>query len=431
MADGFHEKSTGFIAYQDEEHGLGHQVAQKLGEQMQRTSPRRTSGETLATLISRQASAAVVPIENDLGGYNRETLAALMDFSGYRVAGAHSASDNYVLAVPAAQVHELGESAFPSSFKDRRGAIGNMPINEAMRNMLRNRIGRVYASPDALDRCAPALDGLAAQGIEISRLPEHVNPYRTVLEEALGGLDPKRMVTTKLDDKSGKLERLSQSSGKNFAKSLSAVLLPANSVFLGMAQDNKDHEGAEYHDYVLVDNRLEGNQNISTRFLVIERRDPLEKETLRSLSSEDRFFASKGSDLPTTVSKNPYARLLLAVNSRGKKTANVNELTDFMARRRLAYTPVVVNDRPDVLPIIYEIELRPEQLKDVKDLVSLAFRADKNWQAKLLGDYPSDGSLIENYEFPAAAAAMPSWGWAIIGAIFFIAGVAATLKFIG
>jgi hypothetical protein len=435
MADGeekfqeiFNNKFRGFIAYQDEEHSLGHSIAKdisaRLIEEYQeleanyrkngvdytplynekftppRPSPRRTSQDVLSALVSHQAVKAVLPLQNDLRGYNKKTLEALIDFSAYKISGARLANDRYVLAVPSSQVMELGETAFPSSFKDRPYAVGNNPRNEEARNLLRNRIGRIYASADAMDRCGAALAGFEAQGIELSHIPDHANPYRMVLEEAHRSLDPDRIINTSYDEKTNTLERASRTTAKNYSKKIDAVLLPADSVYLGN-KNNVDRTGPDFYDYVVVDTNLEGVMPMETNFLILDRKDALKVTAAQKRFLDSRKWkawsnsvqgAYKKTYPPDEGLRHQYARILMKIDSRGKGVKDVGLFTKKLSDRGIPFTPIVLNDRPEELPIVFDIEVKdsPKSIEAITAFFRDIEKESAAWKTLMLGAYGTD-----------------------------------------
>lgn len=453
MADGSSIKTQslgtgGFIAYQDEEHGLGFQIASELangtrgaggpagdhGKQSsfsyRLTSPRRTTADTLASLISNDAELAVVPLQNDRAGYDKKTLATLIDFQDYEVVGEKMASDQYVLAVPSAMVEEQAESAFPSSY--RAGSVGTLANGRAAQTAIRRRIGTIYASPDALDRCGAAVDGFRAQGIEISRLPEHSNPYRDVLNEAYALLDPERTIQTSFSEHHNSLKRTSEIKGKNYGKPLVGVLLPLDVVLLGDRNYHADAKDANLSaDYVVVDQGLVGGRGIETHFLVIKRKQPKTGKPGKNGKSESPADKIAGDDgivagLMAKIGFNTsrHVRVLLKVDTRGQGVADTAELTDVMNRGGLRHTPIVLNDRPDTLPTVFEIAVHSDaDRKNLHKVLTKASNPAKGWHAKVLGCYASDRVMPDA---PVAAKTMPAAVWVFLAGGFAMAGAIAT-----
>ena len=439
MADGNQTVTRQFIAYQDEEHGLGHQIARSLIQpnSHERASPRRTAHQVMATLIGKQASKAVVPLQNDLGGYDKRTLESLLDFVGWRITGAIAEKDNYVLAVPTCQVLELGESNFPSAFQSRSHAVGNLPKNRESQAMLYNRIGRIHATADAKDRCAAALDGFEAQGIKVSQLSDKENAYRKVLEIANQGLDPDRQVTTHYNDLTNTVERASRLSGQNYAKSLDAVLLPRNAVTLSGGRDS------EQYDYVIVDDHLEGDLPIETRFLVIERVPPF-KLTKKRVTSQAKLYEKWAGAVGSAFGNKPlqdvdgpkpweFVRVLMKINSRGDGVKDVGLFTKKLTDRGIPYAMTVLNDRPETLPVVFEIEV--ENSAEARNKIKAFFRdiqfECKAWDLKYLGAYGTNAGFPDSARNTQSS---DSFGekvrnWAIPALIAVIAILAALLFF--
>ena len=94
----------------------------------------------------------MIPLHNDAGKYNTETLSAMLDFKDYRVIEENTQDDNYCLAAPSASIHEIAQAAYPGTY-DGKAAIGAFPRDLQLQNSFRKRIEVVYASRDAFERC--------------------------------------------------------------------------------------------------------------------------------------------------------------------------------------------------------------------------------------------------------------------------------------
>ena len=362
MADGFDKKqtslNTGFIAYQDEEHGLGFKVAQKVGLTSGGGRPTRrlTTADTMTALITQKATKAVLPLENDRGGYDTSVLSTLLDFKDYVVKGEHSDTDNYCLAAPSVSIHEIAQSAFPGTFSEK-GAVGPFPKDRQAQNAYRKRIEVVYASADAFERCEATIDELRANGVDVRRLPDETDPYREVLNLARKDLDPNRKIRTQLSD--NKHTMISDAAASNFTKPLIGVLLPQD-VAVGVESKfnpvtGRAH-GAEFDgDFVILDPHLaDHGADIRTRFLEIERKPAPKKagdKPAKHLTPREQVIKK----LESTTSR--YARILLKVDTRGEKTGNLSEITDPLVAAGIQFRPIYLHDRPETLPVVLEIEI--------------------------------------------------------------------------
>ncbi len=414
--------ADGFIAYQDEEHGLGFKVAQRLAEKYARrevnlrgsspvsdlkqsdtlppkVSPRRDSTSTLASLVSHQAEFALLPLEDDRGKYNKLSLEALIDFKDYYIEAEMRDSDDYVLAVPSVSVYELGESAFPSSHKGA-SHIGALPRNLEAQELLRRRVGVVYASADAMERCQAALHGYEAQGIKVQRLADNEDPYRTVLSKALEGLDQDRMIFTGLDDGDSTVKRLSGMRAANHAKPLIGVLLPRDVATMGRQISNNGLADPSSSEYVLLDGHLEGNTKLSERFLVLSRlqeRSRGAKPVIGVIGQQDVWMKKVNKGFKRFIrddkkGEHDFARFLIKLDSRGKGVLDIDEITNELIRKGLSYTPIVLNKRPERLPVILEVEVPNEEQarKDFKYILTKCHLPGRNWNTRLLGGYGTD-----------------------------------------
>ena len=424
MADGF-DKSTRtkqkYVAYQNEEHGLGARAARDYAGAGAGSTPRSTSAETVAALISKDATAAIIPIENDVGGYNKRTLGTLIDFKGYSISGEVTSSDKYVLAVPHCQVMELSESAFPSSFRDGPVA-GSLPKNLEIQATLRRRIENLYISADAQERCNAAISGLRAEGMAVQFVPDGQDPYRFVMRQALNGLDPKRMVETQTGEAANFNHRKSQLSGANYAKPLTGVLIPYDQARAGLpissaGLDNDANPQRVSHngsDFVIIDDNVEGDKSIDTRFLALERQRPIERPATRVFAGmvktmwpmgiwndpEVEFMTDKfGKIYNSFGEKGERVRLLLKIDTRTSKArsavTDVSALERRFAKARINYQPIVLNDRAEKLPTVYEIELHSKgQMADLKEVLNFAWRPHHNWKPRLLGAYAANADSL-------------------------------------
>ena len=447
--------ADGFIAYQDEEHGLGFKVAQILAKEYAlngknqrgglsvsdqkqpdaippKVSPRRDSTSTLASLVSHQAQFAVLPLEDDRGKYNKLSLEALIDFKDYYIEAEMRGNDNYVLAVPSVSIYELGESAFPSSHKGA-SHIGALPRNLEAQDLLRRRVGVIYASADALERCQAALHGYEAQGIQVQRLADNEDPYRTVLNKALEGLDQDRMIFTGLDDGDSTVKRLSGMRAANHAKPLIGVLLPRDVATMGRQTSSNGLADPSSSEYVLLDDHLEGNTKLSERFLVLSRlqeRSRGAKPVIGVIGQQDvwmkkvnkafkRFLPKSQGNYP----EHKFARFLIKLDSRGKGVLDIDEITNELIRKGLSYTPIVLNKRPERLPVILEVEVPNEEQarKDFKYILSKCHLPGRNWNTRLLGGYGTDVKMDVIMPTPSHR-----WSWKAftLGAIALTAATA-------
>lgn len=414
--------SDGFIAYQDEEHGLGFKVAQILSEKYARRelrhgksstvsdmkqtdplplklSPRRDTASTLASLISHRAAFGLVPLEDDRGKYDKLTLEALIDFKDYYIEAEMRDDDDYVLAVPSVSIYELGESAFPSSHKSA-SHVGALPRNLEMQETLRRRVGVIYASADALERCQAALHGYEAQGIDIQRLADNEDPYRTILNKALEGLDQDRMIYTAIDDSDSTVRRLSGMRAAAHAKPLIGVLLPRDVATMGRQTMGNGLADPSSSEYVLLDDHLEGNTKMASRFLVLSRigeKTRAAKPVIGVLGQQDIWMRKVNRAFQRFIkegdkAEHDYARFLIKLDTRGKGVLDIDEITDELNRAKLAYTPIVLNKRPDRLPVILEVEVpnEPEARRKFKTILTKCHLPGRNWNTRLLGGFGTD-----------------------------------------
>ncbi len=440
MADGAHNKqmgkmNTGFIAYQDEEHGLGYKVAQNLCERTGggRPSRRSTTSDTLSALITNKASKAVIPLENDRGGYDTATLSPLLDFKDYVITEERSDHDNYSLAAPATSIHEIAQAAYPGTY-DGKAAVGPFPRDKQLQNSFRKRVEIVYASTDAFDRCEATIDELRAEGIEVRKINEGTDPYREVLSMARQGLDPDRKIRTQIVE--NKTAMYSDTTAANFNKPLIGVLLPqdvAVGVNSGYNNATGIAHGAEFNgDYVILEDQLaDRGADISTRFLVLERKAPAKKaggqKPVKTLSP--RAQLTKKFDNMTTR----YGRALLKVDTRGEKTGNVADITNMLVEAGIHFRQIDLHERPETLPSILEIELDlhglsgnfDAQKKVLGQVWDKAFNKSRNHDPALLAVYGTDTSAFDGVIMPKKSGSGMEGAFGVIALILVLAGAAA------
>ncbi len=440
MADGAHNKemgklNTGFIAYQDEEHGLGFKVAQNICEKSGggRPTRRSTTTDTLSALISNKASTAVIPLENDRGGYDTATLSALLDFKDYVVTEERSDHDNYCLAAPATSIHEIAQAAYPGTY-DGKAAVGPFPRDKQLQNSFRKRVEVVYASTDAFDRCEATIDELRAEGIEVRKINEGTDPYREVLTLARQGLDPERKIRTQIVE--NKTAMFSDTTAANFNKPLIGVLLPqdvAVGVNSGYNNATGIAHGAEFNgDYVILEDQLaDRGADISTRFLVLERKKSPKLNAAQKAPKplSPRAQLTKKFDNMSTR----YGRALLKVDTRGVKTGNVADLTNMLIAEGIHFRQIDLHERPETLPAIIEVELDlqghagnvDEQKKTLGKVWDKACNKSLNHDPVLLAVYGSEESAFDGVVMPKPPGNSLSNAIGIIATVLILAGAAA------
>lgn len=224
------------------------------------TSPRTTAESTLSAVIGRQAQLAVVPLyDNDLS-FNKETLAALVNFPQNEVLREYVAESNYVLAAPTDLIHEIEQSGYTDSFSTGQSTAFAWNRDKQLRYM--RRVSTIYASADAMKHCQAALDGYRARGVDVQLIPDGVDTYREGLRLSTQMLDPGRRVETRYS--ATKHERRSYSRGENHQKPLIAVLLSHDRAL--------SHGGYSYDsDYAILEAEMAGADRIRTSFIALRR----------------------------------------------------------------------------------------------------------------------------------------------------------------
>ena len=252
------------------------------------TSPRSSAPDTVAAVLSGQAAFGVLPLMDDQG-FDAETLAALVDFPAARPAREFVASSNFVLAVPTDLIHEAEQSGFTDSFSP--GGSKAFDWSEPKRRKYRQRIGTVLASNDALRHCGPAIEGLRAKGIDVQAVPDGADSAREGLRIAASLLDPDRQVETRYSGE--RQERRSRTTGANANKPLVGVLMTLDRA---VGEDGYEFGG----DYTVLDTDMAGADPVRTAYVAVAKgKRPRVKDPVRAATLEiDAALASDPRSLP-------------------------------------------------------------------------------------------------------------------------------------
>lgn len=415
-----------FIAYFGEEHGLAYQAALSLQDARPaaKLTPRHGVGQTLATLIAQDAQTAVVPLINSRDGYDADTLTALIHFNGGVITEEISASDHYCLAIPDTQLQELVQSGFPGS-AGARGAAGRL-LSQRDQLAYSKRVDTVFATTEAERRCSVALNALRGDGVQVRTTAANGDPYRDVLRQARAALDPERQVKTIYDGAQLKTE--STLHGAAHVKQLYAAVLPYD-------------VARQSDDYVIVRDHLDDSQTDHTRFLVIDRKEKSAEDDRKAHKSdpphlaalkkvEDAFDRVESAQNHDTRWKG--VRVLVKLDTRGEKTADISDVIAALARHRIDYRPIYLHHDADALPVVFDIELTRAAYSpgEVRALFKTIFNKSKGRDPKLLGAFPASelraaGALAGTGALSGVAANSLSFVLLGVGALlFFIAGVA-------
>lgn len=367
------------------------------------TSPRASAEATAAAVVSGQAQVGVLPLYEEHGGFNTDTLSALMDFP-QRVLGEYVAESNYVLAVPTDLIHEVDQAGFTDSF-DATGTRAFQWTAEKQRKY-RNRIGTVYASQDALKHCAAAVEGMRARGIDVQMVPDGKDVYREGLSRSAELLDPKREVETSYGP--GGQHRKSKSSAANHNKPLIGVLLSFDKA-LGDGGYSFDS------DYKVLEAEMAGADRVRTSFIATAamprqkatRIDPVSED----LALVDRFFSvprrragsveqgplrrapgldERADGLEPAAGPYPFARLLYAIPTVGRDARDHSPVLARLAEAGLSYRTVSL-DRREGMPVVVAIDVPAGQQGQLKSVLRAIHRLPG---AQRLATFPSVTPMV-------------------------------------
>lgn len=368
------------------------------------TSPRASAEATSAAVLSGQAQVGVLPLYEETGGFNTDTLSALMDFP-QRVLGEYVAESNYVLAVPTDLLHEVDQAGFTDSF-DASGGRSFAWTAEKQRKY-RNRIGTVYASSDALRHCAAAVEGLRARGVDVQQIPDGHDVYREGLSQAHRILDPNREVATSYGPNGQ--QRTSKTKAKNHAKPLIGVLLSFDKA-LGDGGYSFDS------DYKVLEAEMAGADRVRTSFIATAQEPKDRRGHVDGMGSDlallDRFFrgpryrggkaeqgplrrtpglAGRADELEPAAGPYPFARLLYAVPTVGRDAKDHSPVLARLAEQGLSYRTVPL-DRRDGMPVVVAIDIPAGHQGKLKPVLKALHRLPG---AERLAVFPSVTPMVD------------------------------------
>jgi hypothetical protein len=394
------------------------------------TSPRTSAEATAAAVVSGQAEVGVLPLYEEQKGFNRDTLAALLDFP-QSVLGEYVAESNYVLAVPTVLIHEVDQAGFTDSF-DASGAKSFQWNGEKQRKY-RGRVGTVYASEDALRHCAPAIDGMRAKGIDVQLVPDGVDVFREGLSRAAQILDPDREVQTRFGPDGQ--QRVSKTRGANHLKPLIGVLLSFDRA-LGDGGYSFDSE------YTVLEAEMAGADRVRTSFLATTRRPATDGRdggidtmaAVRSLfragagaphgGEEGALRAMSGLQGRAPGPRRggeayPFARVLYAVPTIGRGAKDPSGIYKALADNRLSYRTETLENREGA-PLVVAIDV-PQGCESRLGPVLRSLRRHPG--ARTIAVFPSVTPMVHD-SVMARPSGMPKVGNVMKGAAVIAAALA-------
>ncbi|MBT8473317.1 MAG: hypothetical protein HKN14_09825 [Marinicaulis sp.] len=267
--------------------------------------PLRTKEQALMAVKSQTADFALVPFYNPYAGYDFETLRAIGSL--FTILGVEQveATDNLCLAVHESQLYDLIQSSHPGtgfSALQRRmrkawgetdATSGNepgksyeaempragLPIDMSDQKLIRDRIDRVFAGPEAARRCKSKLDGLRAIGVEVQETAQMIEPHRELAKLARGTTNQSRQTNTFFDPVTGETRFFSSLGAESQAGNLFGMVLPYE---VAMRSS----------DYVIIDHNFDDAAPDKTRFLVVENNPDhsLYEDRYRTTDARTRYW---------------------------------------------------------------------------------------------------------------------------------------------
>lgn len=367
------------------------------------TSPRASAEQTAAAVVSGQAQVGVLPLYEEHGGFNTDTLSSLMDFP-QQVLGEYVAESNYVLAVPTDLIHEVDQAGFTDSF-DASGTKA-FQWNAEKQRKYRGRVGTVYASSDALRHCAAAVEGMRAKGIDVQLIPDGHDVYREGLAQAAQLLDPTREVSTSYGPNGQ--QRTSKVKGANHNKPLIGVLLSFDKA-LGDGGYSFDS------DYKVLEAEMAGADRVRTSFIATAAKPKVNGTgtvQVDDIAAVERFFqkpkhraseveqgplrrtpgmAGRAEGLEPASGPYPFARLLYAIPTVGRDAKDHSPVLAKLAEAGLSYRTVSL-DRRDGMPVVLAIDIPAGQQGKLRPVIRALHRLPG---AQRLAAFPSVTPMVD------------------------------------
>ena len=245
--------------------------------------PLRTKEHALMAVKGQTADFALVPFYSPYAGYDFETLRAMSSLFTTLAVEQIEATDTLCLAVHESQLYDIIQSAHPgtgfSALQRRmRKSWGNtdtdsgntpggdyeaempragLPIDMSDQKLIRDRIDKVFAGPEAARRCKSKLDGLRAIGVDVQETPHMVEPHRELAKKARSTTNPTRQTNTFFDPITGETRHFSSLGAESQAGDLFGMVLPYE---VAMRSS----------DYVIIDHNFDDAPPAKTRFAVVE-----------------------------------------------------------------------------------------------------------------------------------------------------------------
>ncbi|MEM6747781.1 MAG: hypothetical protein AAF608_10200 [Pseudomonadota bacterium] len=371
------------------------------------TSPRSTAADTAAAVVAGHAQVGVYPLYDSSNGFNVDTLNTLLDFP-QEILTEYAAKSNFVLAVPTDLIHQADQSGFADSFEATKGTR-SFQWNSEKQRKYRNRVGVIYATPDALRQCGAAVAGWKAKGVDVRSLADGTDVYREGLERAAEFLDPNREIST--SHGADGQRRTSTIKAANHNTPLLGVIMSFDKAF------HSGHFAAD-SDYQLLETDLIGADPVETVFVATQRA-PAESDVRRHGASADfeilhgvlakRPSGSGQSDAAPRLARSAsgvetvggpwdYARILYSIPTVDKDAADPSEVLKRLAEQNLSYRTVTLEARKG-RPMVIAIDVPAGMQAKLKPVMRAVHRLP---QVTRLGVFPATSPMVVLEERPKA-----------------------------
>ena len=400
------------------------------------TSPRTSAADTAAAVIAGHAQVGVYPLYDSSNGFNVETLNTLLDFP-QDILTEYSAKSNFVLAVPTDLIHQAEQSGFADSFEATKGTRSFQWTSDKQLKY-RNRVGTIYATPDALRQCGAAVAGWKAKGIDVQSLADGTDVYREGLERAAERLDPNREVST--SHGADGQQRVSKIKAGNHNTPLIGVIMSFDKAF------HSGHFAAD-SDYQLLETDLIGADPVETIFVATTQKPSTPRvfndRASADFSALDRFLGKRRKAAASEEAGSPrlvrsasgvepvggpwdYARILYSIPTVGEGVADHSVVLKRLAEQNLSYRTVTLESR-EGSPMVIAIDVPTGLQGKLKPVMRAVHKLPG---AQRLGVFPATSPMVapEMRPKPSVDSRLKV---AVLGAVAILASAAAVAAAIG
>jgi len=365
------------------------------------TSPRTSAADTAAAVIAGHAQVGVYPLYDSSNGFNVETLNTLLDFP-QDILTEYTAESNFVLAVPTDLIHQAEQSGFADSFEATKGTRSFQWTSDKQFKY-RNRVGTIYATPDALRQCGAAVAGWKAKGIDVQSLADGTDVYREGLERAAERLDPNREIST--SHGADGQQRVSKIKAGNHNTPLIGVI---------MSFDKAIQQGNPWNhdsDYQLLEKDLIGADPVETIFVATTQKPSTPRvfndRASADFSALDRFLGKRRKAAESEEAGSPrlvlsasgvepvggpwdYARILYAIPTVGEGAEDHSVVLKRLAEQNLSYRTVTLESR-ERRPVVIAIDVPTGLQGKLKPVMRAVYKLPG---AQRLGVFPATSPMV-------------------------------------